>query len=62
MAKLIDGKAIAAEIRREIAAETKEFTEKNGIIVLNEQSTTHPQRGMYIFFSDSKILLFAIFS
>ena len=31
MAKLIDGKAIAAEIRAEIAAETREFKEKNGI-------------------------------
>ena len=35
--------------------EKDNFTEKNGIIVLNEQLTTHPQRGMYIFFSDSKI-------
>ena len=31
MAKLIDGKAIAAEIRAEIAAETAEFKKKNGI-------------------------------
>ena len=31
MAKLIDGKAIAAQIRAEIATETREFKEKNGI-------------------------------
>ncbi|MBQ3064386.1 MAG: bifunctional methylenetetrahydrofolate dehydrogenase/methenyltetrahydrofolate cyclohydrolase FolD [Clostridia bacterium] len=31
MAKLIDGKAIAAEIRAEIAAEAREFQEKNGV-------------------------------
>ena len=30
MAKLIDGKAIAAEIRAEIAAETSEFKKRNG--------------------------------
>ena len=30
MAKLIDGKAIAAEIRREIAAETEAFKKENG--------------------------------
>ena len=31
MAKLIDGKAIAAEIRAEIAAEVAEFKKKNGV-------------------------------
>ncbi len=31
MAKLIDGKAIAAEIRAEIAAEVAEFQKKNGV-------------------------------
>ena len=30
MATIIDGKAIAADIRREIAEKTKEFTKKNG--------------------------------
>ena len=32
MATIIDGKAIAAEIRREIAEKTKEFAEKNGFV------------------------------
>ncbi len=32
MTKLIDGKAIAAEIRREIAADTAKFKEENGFV------------------------------
>lgn len=32
MAKIIDGKAISAQIRSEIAAETKEFLDKNGFV------------------------------
>ena len=30
MPNIIDGKAISAEIRRELAEQTKEFKEKNG--------------------------------
>ena len=32
MAKIIDGKAISAQIRQELAAETKQFAKENGIL------------------------------